>query len=425
MRRSSAAGLAAAALAACAPARADTAPWRVRDALRAPSWLSLGVEHRARVERVDPDVRAPPRGAVTAPSLRTLLRLEARTTRAIAGLELIDARAIATRDGARSASVVDPLDVLQAYAGPRGNGVLVDDDQASLAVGRFTIDLGSRRLVTRNGFRNTISSFTGVDARGSVREHSLRALAVAQVVRVPATSDALARGELARDRENAGAVLWAVLFASRGLAARVLLESYVLGLHERDTADVPSANRRLVTPGLRVVRAPASGVVDWHVEGMAQLGTSRATPAAGDRQDLRHRAAAGHVELGRRLSAPWRPRAAALLDVATGDRDPSDGVQGRFDPLCGARTLDFGPTGRWGALARRNLASPGARDRAGASGAFVGHHVDARARWAAWPGNLAIEGGGALLLRGRFAREAPGGPPSDPGYLYRQLTGTI
>ncbi len=450
--------LALALLAATSTARADASPWRAAEALGAPSWLRLGVEHRARVERLSPDFSAGSRGDVAALSLRTLLRLEVRGARVWAGLELDDSRAFANHDGALTPTIVDPLDVLQAYVGVKDDGLLTEGDEASLTVGRFTVDLGSRRLVARNDFRNTVNSFTGVDARWRLGPHSLRALAVVPVVRLPANPGPLARGELARDRENPGVLLWSLLFATDALAPRLLLESYVIGLHERDTSDFQSNDRRLVTPGARVVRAPAVGAVDWNVEVMAQLGTSRATSSSRDRAELRHRAGSVHLELGHRLDAPWRPRGALLFDVATGDNDPHDGAQGRFDPLFGARRFDFGPTGLWGPLSRGNLVSPGARleaspagaielvatareawlassrdawvgagvrDPSGDSGSFVGHHLDARARWAALPGNLVLEAGGALLVRGRFAREARGAPQGDPVYVYLQAAGTL
>lgn len=440
-------------------AGAEPTPWRAQQALGAPSWLRLGLEHRARVERLSPDFRAGARDGVTALSLRTLLSAEARSSALSAGVELADSRAFASRDDALNPTVVDPLDVLQVYAGVRGAGVLVDGDRASVKVGRFTIDLGSRRLVARNDFRNTINSFTGVDLQWtSPGGHTLRALAVSPVVRRPSTSAALADAELARDRENGGALLWAVHFGSAPLGARLRLESYVVGLHERDTTDVPSSNRRLVTPAVRVLLPPSVGAVDAQVEAMAQLGTSRASTGARDVRELRHRAAAVHASLGTLLDAPWRPRGAVLLDAATGDDDPADGTNGRFDPLFAARRFDFGPTGFYGALARSNLVSPGARlevapvpgvegvvtyraawlassrdawttsglrDRAGASGSFVGHQVDARARWLALPGNVALEVGGAVLVRGRFTREAPGAPSGDPVYLYAQAVGTL
>ncbi len=438
---------------------AEPPPWRAGEALGLPSWLRVGLEHRERVERLSSDFRAGSPGGVTALSLRTRLVAEARGAAVTAGVELVDARAFATRDSALNTTIVDPLDVLQAYAGLRGASVLIDGDAASVKAGRFTIDLGSRRLVARNDYRNTINGFSGVDATWrSPAGHALRALVVTPVTRLPSSPAALADARLARDRESSGAVLWALALSSASIAGRARVESYVIGLGERDTPAVPSADRRLVTPGARVVVAPSPGALDGELEVMGQLGTSRASSAASDHRELRHRAASVHAEVGLLAAAPLRPRLALLLDAASGDRDPSDGVNGRFDPLFAARRFDFGPTGLWGVLARSDLASPGARlqleplptvgvvatyraawlasardawtaagvrDRAGDSGAFIGHVVDARARWSPVPGNVAIEIGAAALARGRFAREAEGGRDGTPLYAYAQVVGTI
>ena len=67
----------------------------------------------------------------------------------------------------------------------------------------------------------------------------------------------------------------------------------------------------------------------------------------------------------------------------------------------------------------------GLRDERRAAGRFVGHNAEARLRWHALPGNLSFELGGALLLRGRFAREARGGRGAPAAYVYTQVTVSI
>ena len=301
-----------------------------------------------------------------------------------------------------------------------------------------------------------MNAFTGIDARwlGAGR-HELRAFVVVPVLRLPADAGALAENRLERDRENPDALL-AGVFAAAPLPSGATVEAYVLAFRERDAADVPSADRRLVTPGVRVRRAPAVGRADYEGEVMLQAGTSRAS--AGSATDLAHRAAALHLAVGRRLDLPWSPRPVLEYDFASGDGDPDDLANERFDPLFGARRFDFGPTGLYGALARSNLSAPGVRvelaprrtvdafagyrlawlasprdawtaaglrDRTGASGAFVGQQLEGRVRWHVFPKNLAVELGGAYLARGAFAREAPGAPGADPLLVYTQLTGTI
>jgi hypothetical protein len=165
-----------------------------------------------------------------------------------------------------------------------------------------------------------------------------------------------------------------------------------------------------------------------------------------------------HASTGMRFDAEASPRLALAFDFATGDGDPNDRANQRFDPLFGARRFELGPTGLYGALARSNVCSPGARfelaphrtldlmagyrlawltskrdawttaairDPDGQSGRFIGHQIEARVRWQPFPKNLGLEIGGALLARGHFATQAPGVTTGDPVYLYTQLTMAI
>ena len=56
---------------------------------------------------------------------------------------------------------------------------------------------------------------------------------------------------------------------------------------------------------------------------------------------------------------PWSPRLAVEYDYASGDNNPKDNKDQRFDTLYGARRFDFGPTGIYGAFSRSNINTPG------------------------------------------------------------------
>ena len=143
------------------------------------------------------------------------------------------------------------------------------------------------------------------------------------------------------------------------------------------------------------------------------------------------------------------------FDFASGDDDPDDGDNNRFDTLFGARRFDFGPTGIYGPFARGNLVTPGLRlqlvpakrvtsfvafrsywladrndtwttaglrDPAGGSGRYLGSQLEIRARWNLLPGNLKLEAGYAHVFDGRFMRDAPGAnDQGDLDYVYTQL----
>lgn len=433
-------------------------PWRAHEALGL-SWLAFGLEQRTRFEHLANDFRPQASGDSTAAVMRTLLAVALRFEPLTVGLELQDSRAFATSGTPLNTTLVNPFELLQAYVRLGRDDLLVPGDSAALTVGRLTMDFGSRRLLARNDYRNTINGFTGADLSWrSPAGHVLRGFAVMPVIRLPAEEPGLGQNATVFDRENTSALLWGALFGSAPLAAGVQLEGYVLGLHEWDSPLAPSSDRRLITTGLRVMRAPATGQLDFQLEVMVQVGTSRRGASAGDVTDLAHRASAAHLTAGHRFGLPGSPRLAVQYDYASGDADPADGVNGRFDPLFGARRFDFGPTSLFGALARSNLHSPGLRlevsphrtldamisyraswlasardawttaplvDPSGASGAFIGHLVEGRVRFSPFPRNVALELGAAYLARGRFVTASPGARPSDPIYVYAQLTGAL
>ncbi len=447
---------------AAAPAKPTSdKPWRAYEALGAPVWLRFGLEQRTRFENLQNDFHDKATGHSRALALRTLLSAELRVAPLVVGAEVMDGRAYANDETPLNTTILDPLDVLQAYAGLRFEGLLAKGDSASVTVGRMTIDIGSRRAIARNEFRNTINTYTGVDARWACpRGHAVRAFAVVPVLRFPADSDTegLEDNRIKLDRENWDALVTGIFFSSAPLAANLQLEAYVYGVHERDVSDAPSANRRIFTPGARLLRPPAAGQFDFQVEAMGQFGTSRASTKDTDTKDLRHRAAYVHVSGGRKFAAPWSPRVSLHWDYATGDRNKDDGVNGRFDPLFGARRFEFGPSGLYGAWERSNLNSPGLRievaphkkvdafamyrpfwlassrdfwtkaklrDPTGESGSFVGQQIEARVRWNVLPKNLAFDVGAAYLAPGRFMKDAPGGRDAPPFFTYAQVTGTI
>lgn len=431
-------------------------PWRADRALGLPAWLRLGLEHRARYEYLADDFRRTVRGDSPALSLRTRLTADLAWSPVFVSLELIDARAYLAEGAPLNDTIVNSVELVQAHLGLRGKDVLTEGDEASVAVGRLTMDLGSRRLIARNEFRNSTNAFTGIDARWkSADGHALRAFVLVPLRRLPSDVEGLTDNTIELDAENFHAPLWGVHYATPLLADRLGLEGYVVGLHEGDGEDAPSANRRLVTVGGRFLAQPSAGFADMQLEGMYQRGTSRASSAPTDTTDLSHEATTVHFSVGYTLPSWAKPRAVVQIDYASGDDGPTDASNERFDPLFGARRFELGATGRYGAITRSNLLSPGLRlevtphrtldafvshrlvllasprdawipaglrDATGAAGSFVGYQLEARVRWNVWPKNLALEAGAAVFVRGEFALQEI---TTTPLYVYGQLTGSI
>ena len=442
----------------------ESKPWRASAALNTPDWLDFGLEHRSRFEHLINDFRAGADRDVTALSMRTLLNTEFHFNPVFVGLELLDSRAYASSDAPLNTTHANPLELLQAYVGLRLRDLYETGDRLELRVGRLTMNVGSRRLVSRNRFRNTINAFTGIDAfwvdrkkSGGGDGHTARLFAVMPVTRLPNDPSSLQDNEIHFDEEDTGTIFTGMFYGSPKIGFGTELEAYVLGIYESDRSN-ETTNRRLLTPGLRWIRSKAKKEFDFGVEAAFQLGLSRASRASTDIEDLSHRAFFTHLHAGYTLGVPWRPRLLLQYEFASGDLDPEDNIQGRFDTLFGSRRFEYGPTGFHGAFARSNISTPGLRvevtpseslsafigyrlywlaskldawttaglqDPLGNSGLFIGHQVETSVRWHILPGNLSLEMGAAHLIRGEFAVNAPNGSNDPATYFYTQMTGTI
>lgn len=444
------AGLAAHSLtSADARATEPTTPWRLDTALATPAWLTLSGEHRSRLEILDGQFRQAGSGGDQALVFRTLLRAGLDFDRLGLFAEMQDSRATLVDVGSPlSTTVVNPLELLQAHIRLRAPDLFLAGSATELRAGRLTMDLGKRRLVARNRFRNTINNFTGVDVEwtGPGRTR-LRAFFVLPVER--RVGETLLDAGAAFDSED-DEVSFAGLYGGRtGLPAGGEAELYLLYLDEADSADRPTRNRRLWTAGGRLWRRARAGHVDYEAEAIYQWGTSRTDTTT--TRDLDHRAWFMHLEFGYTFDAPLRPRLLAQFDHASGDDDPGDASNNRFDTLFGARRFDFGPTGQLGAFARANITTPGLRlqlqpsartdafvavrgfwladsddawttagirNPPGRDDRFVGALAELRLGFDILPGNLRLEAGAAWLSAGALMDNAGKG---DTRYLYSQV----
>jgi hypothetical protein len=449
-------------LASGAASGADTnSAWRLAKAIDLPGWLSLDGTYRARYESLDGPFRPKARGSDQIMVERLWVNARVTVDRLYADVELEDSRQQLADSGTPlGTDIVNTLEPLQAYLGARFSDVFSASDRLDLTAGRMTIDVGSRRLVARNRFRNTANAFTGVRAAWQRSDgYEAQAFYVLPVQRRPSDFASLKDNDSEIDTETSGAQFWGIFGAKSNILGTATGEAYFYGLRTSDRPDIPVADRKLYAPGVRLFVRPASKSWDYEVEGAFQFGTSRLTTAAADKKNLQHRAGFFHGAAGYTLPANMSPRLELSYDYASGDRDPKDGTNNRFDTLYGARRFDFGPTGIYGALARSNISSPGMRieakptrdvrgfagyravwlasskdqfttarlqDPTGRSGSFVGHQIEAQLQYNVLPGNLALEIGGAYLIHGKFLENAPNAPhEGNTTYYYASVTATF
>lgn len=418
-----------------------------------PDWLDVRGEQRTRYEWLDRQFRSGRLGGDQALALRTSLVAYARLEAVGVLLEGMDSRQYLSDEGSPvDTTMVDTLELLQAHA--RWNaGRLVPGGTSTVRVGRETLDLGNRRLVARNAYRNTINSFLGVDwlwegDGGGVA----RGIWMLPVKRLPSDTGRLLDNEPGWNAQSWDVQLQGVHAEVPMRVAGLRLDACWLRLQEESARD--TRRRRLHTPGLRLYRKPSEDSWDMEVETAVQFGTSReGVGRAG--VDLGHFAYLVHAGAGWSWGLAGKPRVGVRFDEASGDGDPGDDENGRFDTLYGARRFEFGPTGIYGAVARANLRSPevfgsikpargweaglgwrwvwlaeardawtpgNVRDPRGLSGTEVGEQLELRVRWDALPRNVRVEGGWARLFAGDFLRRAPNSTlEGDVNYAYMEV----
>jgi hypothetical protein len=436
-------------LAVSSPAitHAKDEPWRIDSALATPEWLSITGSFRLRYEYMENTFRVVGPAQDELLVSRLLVNLRANGERFYGGFELQDSRAWLDEEltpvGTDDVNTLEPLRMYLGYK----------TDELDIQVGRMTMDVGSRRLVSRNRMRNTINSFTGVNARWSKSGRvGVQAFLTMPVDRLPNNleRDRLRNNKFELDQEHLEKILWGLHVSDVRVGDRLDTEWYLYGIREKDRPSLPTRNRDFLTAGLRARNA---GVLwEFELETAIQHGTTRATILPIDTTELDHRAWFVHAEASRKLQGSWEPRVIFRFDYASGDEDPDDGEFNRFDTLYGDRRWEFGPTGIYGALTRSNILSPGIalrskpgpstdfrvdyrpawlasdrdfmptallRDPDGNSGSFIGHQVDLRWRWWSGSRNLAVDFTAAYLWKGEFLKNAPGAPPSsNTAYAY-------
>ncbi|MDD5460525.1 MAG: alginate export family protein [Methylococcales bacterium] len=436
--------------------------WNLHDALKAPNWLDVSVEQRSRYETMSGTFKAGSIGGDQQIPLQTTLWLQAHLGSFRLGTEFMDARALNSDSGTGvNNTMSNTWDFLQAYAAWLDQNVFYSGIGAEVVAGRQTLNLGSRRLVARNAMRNTINNFTGVKLRlTDYVNWQFNGFVSTPVNRLPTSSTALLDNKQVFDRENTHTWFSGGFLELYNLGWKINSEIYLYHLDEGDSTDSPSRNRRYFTPGMRFYIKPAKAEFDFQLETIGQFGTVRATTAARDSKNLNHTAWYQHADVGYTFNIPWSPRLGLEYDYASGDQNPNDNKDQRFDTLFGARRFDFGPTGIYGAFSRSNITTPGYRinvsprsnvlvsfshrifwlaaakdcwggttcsgsslilqDKTGRSGNNLGQQLDLSTRWD-FNSSLNFETGWAHLFKGSFAKNAPAAPaPVDVDYFYVQ-----
>jgi len=402
------------------PRYARPAPESGIDFLRDALWLDIGLNYRFRFEYRDDDIRRESPG-LDEPFLHRLrgylgiynlldpfrFAIELQDSQLYNGNYERDTRDVNQFELIRLQAELFFADLLKAD--PMGNMRPV-----SLRYGIQNFEFLDRRLLGNNQWRNTANTFLGF--RGSIGQEAndwhIDLLAVQPLERL----------KYEWDRPMDGRWVFGLIGHWSGWSDIVTLEPFYLALDQKQTST--AADRTVHSPGLRVYGVVGETGFDYDVSIIRQFGHSgtRNIDAWG-----------GTAEIGYRFNLAWNPRLSAFYGHASGDRDPKDNTDNRFERFYG-----FGRP--WSAndyIVFENIRAPkirleltpceklrvdlgyscyhlasgtdrfaganNARDSTGRSGSNIGHEFDIRARWQITEKLEAIMGYAYLLQATSFA----------------------
>lgn len=442
-------------LATSAIANGQANPPTPAKAQKTPNPLSLSGSVRLRYEAVEGQPRVGFNDSDDLFNIRTILTAEYDAGPVRFGAELYDSRVYGSDAGTPvTTNEVNTLELVQTYLATDIDAPFGKGTKVGLQAGRFTLNLGSRRLVAADDYRNTTNGYTGLRANLQAGEGVTATLIYTlPQVRLPDDNVALRNNEVDIDRESFDLVLWGGLVAKKRAFGNATAELSFYHLGERDTLARPTRNRSLDTVAARVIQEPAAQKFDVEVEGIYQFGSARNGVAA--TSPLRDVSAwFVHADAGYSFGGKWSSRLSLEVDYASGDK--GGGSNNRFDTLFGMRRAELAPSGLYNAIGRANILTPairfdaipnkrldwfanyramwlasrtdafsttGVRDPAGRSGRFAGHQIETRIRYWLIPETLRLEANGVLLLKGRFLENAPNAQRNgDARYFSLNLT---
>lgn len=376
----------------------------------APAWagdspLTVSASMRVRYETIDGQARVGLAERQDIVAIRTTIAAEYGDGPIRVGAELYDSRVYGWRDAATiGANEVNTIEPVQAW-------ISADVGDTKVQAGRLMLNLGSRRLVAADDYRNTTNSYTGVRSDTRWKDGTqLTLLYMLPQTRLPSDARGIEAHAVELDRESFDAQLWGALVTRPKAFGATSVEVGYFGFAERDAPGRPTRDRRLHNIDVRVMRAPKAGAFDYEVEGIWQFGSTR-TGTASAAQEQSVAAWFIHADAGYSWGGGWKPRLSVEYDRASGDAPGGD--YGRFDTLFGMRRADLAPSGLYNALGRANVSTvgvraevqpgrrsdaflsyralwtasrfdsfstTGVRDASGRSGSFAGHQVEGRVR---------------------------------------------
>jgi hypothetical protein len=408
------------------------------DAFKDINWLDVGLDHRTRVEYRENDFRRTPQEGHDEPVLlrtRVFLGLKEIWDPFRFVVEFQDSRRYNSQY-VRDDRDVNEFELIQGFGELYFKDALGADDLGNarplrLRAGRMAFESLDRRLIARNEFRNTTNNFEGfrVTLGQKKNDWELDLLALQPVERLKYDFDQPVEQQW----------FYGALGSWRRWSDIITLQPYYLGLKQDGNSSKTGQN--IHSTGLRGYGVVGGTGLDYDLNVVYQFGRSNG------RQQ--HDAWASAVELGYTFEdAAWKPRLSAFYGYGTGDRNPTDNKNQRFNALFGFNQpwsrndyfswdnlhapkvrleftpykdvrVDTGYNAYWLASDRDAWQRASLQDPTGRSGDFLGHEFDIRVRYKL-NSRVETELSYAHFEAGEFPSNL--GKSKDSNYLYLQVS---
>ena len=364
-------------------------------------WLELGLDYRARPEIRNNDIRRPDLTTDFPVLLRSRVYVGIKSIidpfRFV--VELEDAHRVNSQFG-KDTRDFNRAELIQLYGALHFENLLKKDNLGNsrpiyLRFGRQTFEFLDRRLIALNRWRNTTNNFVGF--RGTIgqdkNDWQLNLLAMRPIERKVDQFD----------HRDTTKYFYAVIGHWRRWSKIATIEPFYMGLTQTPSAINNNQSRQIHSPGIRLYGWLFGGKFNYDITHTQQFGTSNG---------LKHQAFMSTAEIGVKMkNMIWKPRISLFYGFVSGDKDPNDQTNNRFERFYGfARPwspddyiipenvsapklrieiqptknikADFGYGFYWLASATDRFANlldgTNNRDITGQSGNFLGHGFDFR-----------------------------------------------
>ncbi len=397
------------------------------ESLKKIDWIDAGLQYRMRFEERDNDFNR------SIDSTDTPILSRARAYLGVKKildpfrftLELQDSRKFHSKF-AKTDSEVNELDFIQSYGELHFKNALGDQRPISLRAGRMAFELLDKRLVSRNEWRNTTNNFQGFRAIFGQEKNNWQLDTFAL--------QPLTRQLYKTDHRNNDQWFYGAVGNWRRWSSIATIQPFYFRLDQNKTATL--SKRKIHSVGLRSYGVFGESGFDFDFIAVSQFG---------ENASQKQRAFASVAEIGYSFKQPWKPRLSGNYGYASGDKNPTDSKDQRFEKLFGfsrpwssndyfqwenisaAKTrlelepnkklhIDTGYGLYWLASSSDRWNKANLCDSSGSSGNFIGQEFDARIRYNL-KSNLDGTLGYATFKPGKFTRATSRNNSSNFFYL--------